>query len=306
LTLRPGFLAVFCAGIASGFLFFAFLAIDTGGVLFIALPSLPLLLTGLGLGARRAVVAGLTGAAVAVLLTGTGGMVFFAAFIMLPAVYFIRRCLSWRLSPEGEQWYPISAILAELSGFAAAAALGLAMVTERHGGLKAIIPPGLAMSFGDPEFVALVQPLFTEWSFVLLAAVGWLWIVMIYAVAVLANAMLASKHYTLRPSLGLETGGLPLWLPGFLGLSGLLILLGQGADRYDGQVVFILLLLPYFLSGLSWVHRFSFTHRVPARKLWITCFYIAITFLRWPVLLVIGLGLYKQAAEMLDKYRKVR
>ncbi len=198
-------------------------------------------------------------------------------------------------------------VISELTIAAAATLMIMALATGEQGGLQAMIPHGLGESFKDvdPDFAAKAQQIFNEWSFALFAGIGWIWILTIYAIAVLANTLLKLKDYALRPSLALETHGLPGWLLLLVTLSGMLAMVGQGVERFTAEALFLLLLLPYCLAGIAFVHLFSVQRQLHFRRLWITCFYVALIFGRWPILAMIAIGLYLQLAEMLDRRKKM-
>ena len=41
------------------------------------------------------------------------------------------------------------------------------------------------------------------------------------------------------------------------------------------------------------------------RRVWLACFYVVLVCTRWPLLGVIGIGLYLQLAEILDRGKKM-
>jgi hypothetical protein len=247
------------------------------------------------------------GSIIAALLTGLSGTLFFTGFIALPAYYFIHRILLWREGEVEHHWYPVLRALAELTVVAAASIMLLALATAEQGGLQSLIPQDYAAALknADPDIAAMAQQLISNWSFMLFAAVGWLWIIMLYGFAVLANMLLKIKSYNLRHSLALEPNGLPIWILGLVILSGLLGAAGKGLDRFTGETIFILLLLPYLLSGIAFVHTFTLKRHFHFRILRLICFYIVLLCTRWPLLGVIAIGVYLQLAEILDRRNKI-
>lgn len=280
---------------------------DAGGSLLLFLPCLPLFLLGFVYGARQAAFASIIASIVAGVFSGPGGAVFFIGFTALPACYFIYKALLWRGDEHERQWHSMLAILSELTVVAATLLMLVAFLTQTEGGLKELIPAGFVDGFkdADPDVAAMARQLAGEWSFVLFASLGWLWVLMLYALAVLANMIMQIKERALRPSLALEAHGLSSWLLLLLALSGLMALMGQGLDRFTAEALFLLLLLPYLLCGIAYVHATSSRWHSPMRRLWITCFYIALVILRWPALAVIAIGLYVQLAEILDRHKRI-
>lgn len=209
----------------------------------------------------------------------------------------------WRGNEENHEWYPVLRILSEITIAVALIFMLLALTTQELGGLKSLVPHDLGNNFKttDPEFNAMEQQMLSDWSFVLFAIMGWLWVSLMYGFAVLANKLLATQSQTLRPSLAIEPRDIPAWLLLLVIVSGGLAMLGQGIDRFTAETLFLILLMPYLLCGLAFIHTWSRQRHFAFRRLWLTCFYIVLICTRWPVLAVIAIGLYLQLAEILDR-----
>ncbi len=290
------------AGFAGGLLF-CLSAVVPGGV-FLAI--LPLMMVGFAQGARQTRIACGIACIMIGAIAGLEDAVFFACFFALPVYYFVQRALFWRGAEQARTWYPTLTVICEITIMTAAYFMVLAFATEAHGGLKALVQNSSeSFRLPDPEIAVEVKQTVDGWGFGILAGAGWFWVVLLYALAVLSNAIVRSKRLALRPSLALETHGLSGWLLFLVALSGLFAIAGQGMDRYTAQAVFLLLLLPYFLCGVAFVHLYSIERQLYARRLWITCFYVALVFGRWPALPLIAIGLYFQLAEMLDRRKKM-
>jgi hypothetical protein len=295
------------AGLAAGIIFSVAAYSSAGGLLLIYLPSFPLLLIGFALGAKRIFTASLAAFATVALFTDTSNAAFFAAFTIFPALYFVHKALLWRGEETHREWYPMLAMLAELTTIAALFFLIFSVMATSggHNGLQAVLAHELASDMSNnasPEFQSAMKWLTGEGSFLLFAMTGWSWVLMIYAFAAFAHSLLEPNGLALRPSLAIEPI-LPLWLLGLLVLNGALALLGHGTNRFIAETVFLLLLLPYFLAGLARMHRFSL--RWHNRRLWLVLFYIILLFQAWIIVLVALSGLLGQLAEILDKRREI-
>lgn len=267
----------------------------------------PLLLSGLAFGSWIATLACLCGSVVAGLLFGPPGFLLFGGCIALPVHNLLCRILLWRGAPKFPTWYPMIKAITELTALIGAALMILALATGSHGGLEPLLPQEIhaGLQNPDPDIAAMAQQMLESWRFALFAMAGWMWVILLYAFAVLANRLLTTKGMALRPSLALEPRGVPEWMLGLVLICGLLATVGQGLDGFTAKAIFPLLLLPYFLCGVARVHAFSHRGVFFNRRLWIICFYIALAFGRWPILLVIAIGLYTQIAEMLDRRKKM-
>jgi len=295
---------IFLAGCAAGFLF-CFSAINvTGGALVIYLPVFPLLLLGLAYGSKPMPPASLIAAIIVTLFTGSSNIWFFAFVIALPAFYFTHKIL---LHKNVLEWYPVLRALAELSLLASGLYMCVAILASQTepGGLQALLSRELADSLTstDPAISHIMKFLTGEGGFFLFAATGWSFVLMLYLFAVCANKLLLTRGLALRPSLALTPHGLPLMLPGILLISGAFAFFGQGADRFNGETVFLLLILPYFLSGVALIHTLSRGKR--GRPFMLGIFYGALLLLLWPALFAAGAGLCLQIAEILDRRHKI-
>jgi len=294
-------------GILAGGIFAAASSSASGGVLLLYLPCFFLMMLGFAYGAKQTAFAGLSAALTICLLNNTGDGIFFAGFIALPAWYFVHKALLWREKDGAHEWYPTLKILTDFTIILAMLFIVFAYATT-HSGQNSIhtliahelstIPPGT-----DPQIITMLKKFTEEWSFLIFALAGWWWVMMLYGFAVLANHFLTSRYLSLRPSLAISAHGLPGGLLMLAALSAVLAFIGQGNQRFDGQVLFLLLLLPYFLSGLALLHQTS--HNWRNREIWLCLFYGALLFLPWVSIIAIAAGFYTQIVEILDKHRGI-
>ena len=75
-----------------------------------------------------------------------------------------------------------------------------------------------------------------------------------------------------------------------------------GAVALEGEIGFLLVnlaivqALPFFFSGLAVVHAYA--ARRAAKVAFLVVFYLVLSFLAWPVVAVIGLGIIEQWAGL--------
>jgi hypothetical protein len=177
--------------------------------------------------------------------------------------------------PDG--WLPIGAIVATLAALTAFVSLCTAAEAGLDGGVLAAVQQLLteAMTIVAPtlepaqraQVVGTLAPLFVGFS-----AVSWQMMILINAL--IAQRVLAGRGRALRPSPRWSDMSLPQWLSWPLIASAIVGLAGSGDLGYLGRNLAIGLMVPYFLLGLSIVHRHS--RRWPVRVPLLVFFYIAL------------------------------
>jgi len=305
---REVFFRDVCAGLVSGFIFYLGLKSAFGGPLLIFACLLPLYLVGLAYGSRHAVRAAYASTFVSIVLLGPENCLPFVLFVLMPSCFFLRQLLQWRGNEHAPSWYPALRALAKLSVLTTIIFAGMGLIADANDQhFQTIIARSLPDDLNgmDPEAVLSLQHLLAEESFLIFALLGWMWVILLYGIAVLTNGFLNKHSLALRPSLALSPGGLPASLLVLLFICAVPALLSQGNTRFLGQMMALQMLLPYFLSGLALMHALSRARAIPRRRLWISSFYIALIFTGWPAVIVVGAGLYVQLAEILDRPKKI-
>lgn len=270
------------------------------GLMVLFMPAMPLAIIGLAVSARHCLAAGAVACVMVGLLSGPDYVVFFAILIVFPLQHFVRKALLWRGDEEEREWHPVLPILADLTLIAAAVFMIFSILTahSENGDLKTIIAHALDSQINnqirdaEPKLAYFMRMIADEWNFLLFAFVSWIWVVCIYAFAVIANLFLSMNNIALRPSLALKPVGLSLWMPGLILVSVLLTLFGSGNDRYVGETSLLILLLPYFLCGLASLH--AVTQDWGSRRFWLGAFYLILALFPWIAVFVIAKGLHTQ------------
>jgi len=304
---RNTLVTIIC-GILSGGLFSAVAANAGSGILVLFLPVLPLASVGLSLSARHCFFAALAACITIAFLSDVGYILFFVLFIVFPLLHFVRKLLLWRDGEAEREWYPVLAAIAEITLMSAGIfmTLALTLVHSEHMQLKTVVAEALSAQLNndqldnaDPNIGHFLKLLADQWSFLVFAAASWVWVLLFYAFVVMANTLLTVRKIALRPSLALAPEGLPVWLPAILMICAVLAFLGQGNDRFAGETVFLIMLLPYFLSGVASVHKVSLAWS--GRKLWLVLFYLLLTLFPlspWLFALLVAKGVYTQMEKI--------
>lgn len=244
----------------------------------------------------------LTALALGALLIGPGEMMLILIFQLFPAWLFFRELLKMRLHGDGRvQWMPpggafvavtlYATIFFALLGLFAPVALAdmLAMLSESwQQALSRMDPATQAVLHGDGDI-----------SHLALAFGVWILAGMCYAAACLGNLFVLAFRRSVRPSLALQPYAPPPgFFAAFLVAGGVSLIGGEGGLPRLGQMLSLILLLPYFISGLSFIHAGLRRWQNPA--LWLSGFYILIAATLWPALFIAAYGLMRQCLTLLS------
>ncbi len=273
-------------------------------MVFVYLAPLPLLLVGLGLGAKAGAVAGVTGLMIAGLTGGATTAGLYGLLDALPAALVVRQALMQRpTGPAGSvQWYPVGSILGWLTVLGAGIFLTAVLASHAIGeaGIEGSVSTYLDRAFtimvpalGETEratAVARFTPLFP--GFVVAS-----WLVMTAVNGALAQAVLVRMGRGLRPRTALADLKLPEWMSVLLVASAAVALLGPGELEYIGRNLVIILVVPFFFLGLAVIHALA-RHAVPMAILlavFYFVFYGLLLFTGWAAMMVVaGIGLIEQ------------
>jgi hypothetical protein len=309
------------AGLASGLLCVLALILGNASVLMGLTPFAPLFLVGFSFGVQTVLPASLIATAAVLLLTGGSGGLFFLAIFAIPVSFYVHRTLTCLvLSPhimqqiqnakllkgsdtaekgggmQGDHkmaaWFPQGLVLTHLTYYFAFL-VGISVLSvvsqENTGSLMEQIFPAFKTI---PEWLEIRDQV-ARWEFLIVGFSAWISLSVFYGIAVLCNFLLVGYGRAVCPSLAV--------LPFMAGGELLALLLGAGlfsvADSpllsLPAKAVFVVLLYPYFLMGLSRLHWFtrSWNHR----GLLLTAFYLLMLMFYPIVAGLIGWGLAVQA-----------
>jgi len=306
MLLSPNILAAM-AGLVSCLLFMTAFARGSG-MLFLFLPALPLFLIGFWIGKRALLLAMLAGLGISIVLNPLGASAVFLLFVLLPALLFTQQALLSRPAPEtedGYDWYPTGLALTHLVLYTCLLFLIMAMAyAGEDGGLQGLIAQHTesALEQMDGDLREAMQTLLTARGYAVFAAMGWIWTLLLYAVAAISNMILKEINKNIRPSLAVTPFTLPDFMLGLLVLCGVLSLFGSETLVFVGKTLLMTLLLPYFLYGLSVIHLAS--KAWPWRMVFLCMLYLVLLAQLWPALAIACYAIVQQCIGIGKRFGK--
>lgn len=263
------------------------------GVIFMLLPALPLLMTGLSSGLRPLSLATLAGGVALMLITGLDAAQFYFGFIAFPCLLFAPLALQRR---DGD-FVPIGEVLTDVSVYGALVMVAVIVHFSPDGGLQALAVEQIGKSFEkDAQTAAAVQAFAGQWLFLALGISACWWVLLLYLHAYMAQALLGKRGAKARDSIELQPFNVPLLLLGALGLAAAFTFSAQPDVALAARTVLIIFLLPYFLLGISILHQRAKTW--PGRGVFLFLLYFATLTLAWPALAIAGIGLWRQLQSL--------
>lgn len=243
----------------------------------------------------------LTALALGSLLLGPFDMVLVLALQLFPAWLFLREFFKLQVYPGGlAHWAPPGAAFLAVSLYASVFLLLISLLspTEFDRILATLaqswetamrqLDPKTAATLGGDAAMAHLAMAFGVW-----VAGG-----MFYAAACLGNLVVLGFQRSLRPSLALQPFTPPLWLFGMFVAAGVVSLLEAGRWSVIAQMLSLILLLPYFISGLSQLH--SALRRWQHGVIWQSGFYVLLVLTLWPALFIAAYGLARHCLGLLS------
>jgi hypothetical protein len=289
------------AGAASALLYLSVLPAVTGGALILGyLTPLPLFLAGFQGGNRAVVLAGLTG--LAAILAVSGNLLVTASYIvssMAPAILVVRQSLLARTHDDGHvEWYPPGLLLTGLTSLGLAALVVAALVSlGEPGGLEGAVRDALDAMAG--RFAALLgdtgdagRDAVGAVAMVLPSMVVLSWLTMVVINAALAQGLLMRFGRNRRPAMRMAGIDLPHRLTPVLAVAAAGAVLLPGVAGYLAFNTALILAFPFAFAGLAVMHAFA--ARQPARVAILVGFYVFLFLFGWPIPLVAGLGVIEQ------------
>ncbi len=294
-------------GAVSALLYLSVLMGTPGALILAYLSMLPIFMVGLGL---SAVAAGLAAISGAVITTAVGGLLagtMFAAMNAAPAAWICHLALLDR--PDGRggtEWYPVGRLLTWLSamaaaGFLLALALGMGYEGGLQGQLERLLQDLLRQFMessaapGEQTTELLSLPSMAVWASFIPAVFGLWWMLMMAINGALAQGILVRLGRQRRPMPELTKLELPQRLLYAL-VAALVLAFLPGDAGYAGQTLTALFALPYFFLGLAVMHMLI--RRMPGAPVVFVVFYIFMLIFGWPLVLITGLGLVEQWADL--------
>lgn len=283
------------AGIISAALFIIVYAIGLGFI-FMFLPTLPLFFAGLQNGASVVMRGGAVSAIIILLAVGVASSFVYMLVLWLPAWHIVNGTMRYKLSDdESRLWFPMGAIMANLSLYAVTF-IGFMVVyySNESGGLPGMLSTHLASSIEElqVDYGEAMGMMARQWAFLIFPITIWLWAFCLYGHVWLATRLLQQKGRAVRPDVAITPFCMPGWVLYLLAVSALASLIGGTSMQFLGKSALIILLLPYFFSGIAHIHAASQTW--PSRRFLLFFIYFSIFAQIWPALCIAAVGLWQQ------------
>ena len=286
------------AGFLSAVLYIAVFSLGLG-FLFLFLPTLPLFWVGLSVRPKAALQAGLVAALALLVVIGPGAAAMHWLSLTLPTWYLCYQSAKRVKLGDFTLWFPLGNAFATITAFACGLMVSVAidyMGTE--GGLgkafsslvSAIVAP-VSKDMGE-QVGGLLKTITSEYSFLIIAITFWMWMLCLLLHGWLANRLLVKANKAIRPHFFITPFPLPHWLLHLLLIAALASVIGGPSLAFAGKACFMMLLFPYFLHGCSMMHHH--VAKWPNRLLFLFFVYFLLFALLWPVLLLVGMGLWQQ------------
>lgn len=266
------------------------------GFLFLFIPTLPILFAGLQHDANVTMRGATVAAILILLLMGTSSAIVYMFLLGVPSWYLVRHLLRSQVDEEGRRhWFPVGVAMAGLSLYATAF-IGsmIAFYAGRDGGLPAMISKHITESLAglEDQYGEAIHMLANDWSFLLFPITIWLWAMCLYLHVWLANRALVQRGRALRDSVAVTPFAMPGGMLYLLAVAALASLIGSESMRFFGKSALLILILPYFFSGLALIHHH--TAEWPSQRFLLIFIYIAIFAQVWPALIIAALGVAHQ------------
>lgn len=271
------------------------------GFMFMFLPALPLFFLGLSPKHPMMRLAIVFATVPIGLVGGLAALLLFLVFLALPTWYFSSKAL---LCAKGEEkgsviWYPLGAIILNLSLYACC--LVAAMTWYYHsaeGGLPALLSQNIRDAFVglENDYGDIIERMATHWSFLMFPVTIWLWGILLYAHAWLANRLLAKPKQQLRPDMVVQSFTIPSWMLSLLLICALATLIGSPSMRFLGKSTLLTLMLPYFFLGCTLMHRAC--KNWPSSRFFLFFVYFLVFTQFWPVMILAAMGLWQQIKDL--------
>lgn len=244
----------------------------------------------------------LTALLIGTVLIGPGEMMLILIFQLFPAWLFFRELLKMRFHSDGRvQWMPPGGAFAAVTLYACIFFTLLALFAPQTlSDMLVMLSTSWtqALSRMDPATQTVLHQE-GDMSHLGMAFGVWILAGMCYAAACLGNLFVLAFRPSVRPSLALQPYMPPLgFFAAFLLTGGLSLTGGDGTLPRLGQMLSLILLLPYFISGLSFIHTALRRWQNPV--LWLSGFYILIAATLWPALFIAAYGLARQCLMLLS------
>jgi hypothetical protein len=296
------------AGLGSSVLFLLVLSGNPLALLLSYFGHLPLFLIGLWQGPKRLLVAAIAACSALVLL---GGLLPFTVFMVVfagPAMLLTRMALVVRKDQNGNLAFLPSGIVVSAMAVMVATVMIFVTGTLTAEGvdIQDFIAKFLSQMYSEMgvPMTSDVQGLIGMFQtyFPAIAAVSWL--LMLFANAAIAQAILVRAGKNLRPTPSMATFALPGWSLFVFALAGFTVGFADGSLAYVARNVAVVLAVPFLFQGLALVHGQA--ARWPQKRVILTVFYIVAVLSTWSFIAITGLGIVEHLIRLRGKQPMTR
>ncbi|OSQ44907.1 DUF2232 domain-containing protein [Thalassospira alkalitolerans] len=296
------------AGLGSSVLFLLVLSGNPLALLLSYFGHLPLFLIGLWQGPKRLLVAAIAACSALVLL---GGLLPFTVFLVVfagPAMLLTRMALVIRKDKNGQPDFVPTGIVVSAMAVMIAMVMIVIMgsVTAEGLDIQEFISQFLGQMYSEmgvpmtPDVQNVIGMFQTYFPAIVAAS----WLLMLFANATLAQAILVRSGRNMRPSPDLALMALPGWSLFAFALAGFLVGFADGSLAYVARNVAVVLAVPFLLQGLALVHGQA--ARWPQKRMILTVFYIVAVLSTWSFIAITGLGIVEHLIRLRGKQPMTR
>lgn len=296
--------AVLLAGFLSGAIYVLIVYQILLGVLVLLVPVAILMGVGLRFGASPLTTATMIACAVVLIGANVGALAQFLVMFALPAWIFTRQLMKIRLLPDGGiEYFPVGGafVAYSLYAFGLMMLMGFFALSIMDAGLLTALQQDMnvASKEMDASMVGVVQAAVQQYPYIIVTVFVWSWGLFIFGAALFTHLVCATFWPVLRQHMKLTPFLPPRWLLMPLMVSGVLAISDGAEVNFIGMSCFLILLLPYFMCGISLVHRDI--RRFSQGKLWFWVFYfLLLTGQGYGIIMVTFYGL---GCHLLHLYR---
>jgi hypothetical protein len=283
------------AGILSAIFFLSLLIGVRGGIVFVFLSALPLLVVGLSLGSGAAIISVATGytavTGIAGLLPGIDWLLVFG----LPVSLLVSRALCYYSAFSGIIWYPPRLLLLWLLGYEIIIFLAITVFLSDHpDGLHGILAVTISNALLQlPVAANVAMPSAETLAEITPGLMMTFWTLLITLNTALAQGVLMRFQKNLRPALAISSVEMPSWSVLVLAVAGLFATFASGELGFIAINLVFAIGIGFFFAGLAVVHTLVRSWQSPV--LGLTIFYMLLSLLfGWFALIVASLGLIEQ------------
>lgn len=225
---------------------------------------------------------------------------------LVPITLCIRALMMAVIRPHASEpshglimWAPLSAGVLAMACYAAFYLMVLIATDNSlyHTLTRAITLQAQQFNALEPaEMAAQAQHIITSYPHMVLALEFWAWSAMCIAVILLAHYVVDSFGLAKRPQPSLGVHSPPTLLLGAIAGCAALTLVDIPAIMHGAQAAVLVLLLPYFIFGLGYIHRTL--RRLKHGQMWLVGFYIFVMLSFWPLIIITLLGLMRHISHV--------